>query len=362
MTPLEDYRSRPSPVTPAAFSEYITGSSILYLYDPDPRAKRSYTVRQFWPEHAAALAERHYAPFWPLNRFHNGERKEQCFASTFAVGADVDCATTAAFKTITAQELDNRKNVVLLKLQTLDIEPHMVNETPKGLHIVFLIAQRDGPEGLRLFKEIMPLLVAYFDADNAAALVTQVLRFPNTLHQKNPQKPFLCNCLIDRLASPPYEPESLLKLLQERCPSLVPKRGIPRTRPIPIARNGIRAVSAAPVLLSPTRIRVPAKKWQAAMHGVGEGQRNAAAASVAGVLLRRYPRTDWQSCAWCAFCEWNECNSPPLKERELRSVFESIGRRVEGGYEPMPIPPRVRVRCAPLENRENFVTAFPTQP
>jgi len=346
MTLLEEYRSRPSPITPAEFSAFIPGASILYLYDPDPRGRRSYSERYFRSGQAAYLAQKHYSPFWSLNCFHNAERKERCFDSTLAVGADIDCATTQEFKTMSPQELDARKNAVLLKLQALGIAPHMVNETPKGIHIVFFIHRRTGPEGLRVYKTIMPLLVSYFGADTAAALVTQLLRFPNSLHQKNPEKPSVCTCLINQLTLPPYNPDALLALLQERCPASIARQivsrpitqsSLPKARQIKLRR---------PIHLSGTCIRVPAKKWQVVMNGVEEGGRNDAAASVAGMLLHKFPQTEWQSHGWPALQNWNQCNRPPLDERELRAVFRSICRTVPS-TQPKTPSPRIRIRLHP---------------
>ena len=363
MTLLENYRSRPSLITPAAFSAFITGASVLYLYDPDPRAKRSWTERRFSPAQAAMLARQHYSPFWSLNMFKNGERKERCFASTLAVGVDIDCATTPEFKTITAQDLDSRKNTVLLKLQALAIESHMVNETPKGLHIVFFIERRAGPEGLRFYQNIMPLLVSYFGADEAAALVTQLLRFPNALHQKNPQKPSLCICLINQLTLPPYNPEGLLTLLQERCPPPAARQRVSRPRIISPIHRDMQPVSVPIVLLSRTRIRAPAKKWQAAMSGVGEGRRNDAAASVAGMLLHTFSPAEWQSRAWPVFRGWNERNKPPLDETELREVFQSIQKIVGSKNKTVPTSQRVRVRFSLEMMSETMIsTPSPKQP
>lgn len=344
MTLLADYRSRPSQITPAAFSRYIQGSSILYLYDPDPRAKKAYPRRHFSTEEAALRVQKHYSPFWSLNRFWNGERKEQCFESTLAVGVDVDCATTEEYKTITREELDAHKNAILLNLQTIGIDPHMANETPKGLHLVFFIERRIGPDALRLFKEIMLLLVAYFDADDNAALATQILRFPNALHQKDPQKPFLCICLIENLALPPHNPETLLQLLRERCPfaDSVPRWTSRATCVGPaVQRKGTGGKET--LLLSPTRLLVPAKKWQVAVNGAGEGQRHTAALSTIGMFLRTFPRPEWLSRAWPALQEWNARNAPPLDPRELRSMFERMGRKAESGLQQQ--TQRIRIRC-----------------
>jgi hypothetical protein len=59
------------------------------------------------------------------------------------------------------------------------------------------------------------------------------------------------------------------------------------------------------------------------LDGVCEGERNGAAASYAGSLLRRGLEVEE---AWLVLCGWNERNKPPLAEKELRRVLESISR------------------------------------
>ncbi len=70
-------------------------------------------------------------------------------------------------------------------------------------------------------------------------------------------------------------------------------------------------------------------KWkEEVLNGVSEGQRNNTAASVAGKLLKRHPRVEWNTEAWMHLKNWNEAkNKPPLSENELRQVFNSIAQR-----------------------------------
>lgn len=58
---------------------------------------------------------------------------------------------------------------------------------------------------------------------------------------------------------------------------------------------------------------------------IPEGARNTTAAQVAGKILHDLPAELWESSGWVAFKNWNENqNKPPLKEIELRKVWESI--------------------------------------
>ncbi len=59
--------------------------------------------------------------------------------------------------------------------------------------------------------------------------------------------------------------------------------------------------------------------------GVGEGFRNDSAARVIGLTLYDIPFMEWETKAWDFISKvWNPRNKPPLDEKELRAVFESI--------------------------------------
>ncbi len=59
-----------------------------------------------------------------------------------------------------------------------------------------------------------------------------------------------------------------------------------------------------------------------------EGVRNNTAASIAGKLLSGIKSELWSVAGWSGFKDWNiNQNKPPLGERELRSVWESISKK-----------------------------------
>jgi hypothetical protein len=66
------------------------------------------------------------------------------------------------------------------------------------------------------------------------------------------------------------------------------------------------------------------KKWLLAKNGVVEGSRNDTAASMAGKIISSTTPELLESIGWEQFKVWNNKNTPPLPERELRSVWESI--------------------------------------
>ncbi|OGK19952.1 hypothetical protein A3C23_04600 [Candidatus Roizmanbacteria bacterium RIFCSPHIGHO2_02_FULL_37_13b] len=60
------------------------------------------------------------------------------------------------------------------------------------------------------------------------------------------------------------------------------------------------------------------------LQGVSEGQRNNSAASVIGKLFNSLKKNEWEAVAWPLILAWNDKNTPPLAEHELRNIFESI--------------------------------------
>lgn len=60
------------------------------------------------------------------------------------------------------------------------------------------------------------------------------------------------------------------------------------------------------------------------LDGVSEGGRNDAATRVVGLIFSRLETEEFDTLGWDEFVEWNEQNSPPMSEKELRTIFESI--------------------------------------
>jgi hypothetical protein len=66
------------------------------------------------------------------------------------------------------------------------------------------------------------------------------------------------------------------------------------------------------------------KKWLSGKDGVSEGSRNDTATSMAGKILSSTTPELQESIGWEQFKVWNTGNNPPLVEKELRNVWESI--------------------------------------
>lgn len=66
------------------------------------------------------------------------------------------------------------------------------------------------------------------------------------------------------------------------------------------------------------------KKWLSGKDGVPEGSRNDTAASMAGKIISSTVPELLESIGWEQFKVWNNKNTPPISEKELRNVWDSI--------------------------------------
>jgi replicative DNA helicase len=67
--------------------------------------------------------------------------------------------------------------------------------------------------------------------------------------------------------------------------------------------------------------------WEDVVKGISEGSRNETATKFVGKLLQTFAPIDWGTTVWEMLVMWNQRNSPPLGEVELRSVFNSVTAR-----------------------------------
>jgi archaellum biogenesis ATPase FlaH len=76
------------------------------------------------------------------------------------------------------------------------------------------------------------------------------------------------------------------------------------------------------------KIKSAKNNWDELLKGAEKGERNASAAKVVGLFLTKVPYSLWENIAWPAILNWNQYNKPPLPEKELRGVYDSIASRV----------------------------------
>jgi replicative DNA helicase len=67
--------------------------------------------------------------------------------------------------------------------------------------------------------------------------------------------------------------------------------------------------------------------WTKVAKGTYEGQRNETAAKYIGGLMNLFTPDTWENTVWQTALAWDEKNNPPMRERELRTIYESIKRR-----------------------------------
>lgn len=71
----------------------------------------------------------------------------------------------------------------------------------------------------------------------------------------------------------------------------------------------------------------PKTNWDLLMTGVPEGSRNESMAKVIGRYMNAFHPTEWETNLWPFIVWFNQKNNPPLDERELRTIWQSIGKR-----------------------------------
>ncbi len=67
--------------------------------------------------------------------------------------------------------------------------------------------------------------------------------------------------------------------------------------------------------------------WKEINQGVPQGSRNDSMAKFIGRFMRYTPPQEWETLLWPFMIWQNSKNKPPLDERELRSIFNSISKR-----------------------------------
>jgi len=292
-THLSILRASTRQLPPEEFLGCFPNTFIQYFDDtPTKDASKACSIPRFNPRQAEEKQRVGCGVFFSPNPFKNARRTENLLGIR-AVFVDIDCAKEGER---TISDIDAAKNAALEALTRYEAPPHLAWETKNGLHAVWLLNLVSGEDAIRTFHACQDAIIRLFHADPVAKDVTRVLRIPGFLHLKNPAQPFRCTLLLDNLEKvPPYDLAPLLASFSAHVPANPAKR--------------------------------MAKAWREAMPGVGEGGRNAAAASVAGKLLVSLSEELWETAGWGGLKEWNASNEPPLDERELRSVFQSIAQR-----------------------------------
>ncbi len=308
---LDALRQTPQP-TPTNFLALQPGCFLQYYDDtPTKDATKALSSRSF----DAALAKRkqqdHCAVTFSLQAFAGSRTKEGllCYRS---LGVDIDLIPAAERRTVSAEEADRRKEEYLQRhLLPFPLKPHWLVETAHGFHGIWRVRPLRHPRDVQKAETLNRRLVRVLRGDPNAALLTQVLRVPGFFQFKDPAHPFLCRLLIDNGGTiAPYDVALVEGILDtwDAAHGAEPPAGPTASSQRPRGGDGT-------------------PRWGEGLAGVPEGQRNATAASVIGMILCRLPIALWETAGWGGLKEWNGRNASPLPERELRVVYDSIARR-----------------------------------
>lgn len=307
LPPLTTLRQNAPRITARRFLSFNPGAHIQYFDDtPAKDPRKALAANAFDPVAARRKQRDRCAVCFSLQAFGDRRTKDDllCFRN---LGVDVDLVAPPARATLPAGAIDRRKEEYLRQvLGPFPLAAHWLIETRHGFHVVFRLQPQREPNAVAEAEALNRRLVAALRGDPNAALLTQLLRVPGTLHFKIPDQPFLCRLLLDHATEIPPYPFATVSTVLDRWEA---SHRSPRDR--------------APGAASST----DRPRWRDGLGGVPEGQRNVTAASLIGMILGRLPEDLWETAGWGGLKEWNRRNAIPLPESELRSVFESIARR-----------------------------------
>lgn len=307
-SPLTTLRHNAPQLSPNVFLAYHPGSWIQYYDDtPAKDPTKAFSTRFFSPAFAAKKQQERCAVCFSLQAF-KGARTKEHLTQFRTLGVDVDLVPQAERQSLTAEEIDTRKDEYLRKvLLPFPLKPHWLVETLHGFHVLFRNQPVTDTEGIRTAETINRQLVSVLKGDASASLLTQVLRVPGFQQFKDPSKPFLCRLLLHNPdLIQPYDLSNVRSVLDAW--EVFDEWKQPGQKP-PVAGEQSK------------------KKWEEGLQGVAEGSRNDTAASLCGKILRDLPENLWETAGLGGLREWNQRNSSPLPEPELRTVLASVARR-----------------------------------
>lgn len=250
--------------------------------------------------------ERDFGVFFNINGFPaEGSTTEDRLVSLNCnyVDMDVDGDLSHERKDELIQE------AIMLGVEAGAPPPTIVVRTKNGAHLYWLYPEpiKPTPYNLEVWREVEKGLVHVFMGDKAAVDPSRVLRVPYTMHLKEPNDPFLV-----RVTS--YKPEAKITLTQIQAMLPPQIAGEVRDEKIPAIDRLINGVP------------------------VGEGQRHAALAQVAGVFLKGADTPEKVAVARKNFYDWDQkvVGSPERfaeRKKELDNTFDGILKREMAGKE-----------------------------
>jgi len=150
-------------------------TNILYaLHDSDTGLKK-YGAFPIWSWQAKEYNEKGYGIFHTPNLFYGRRIKSDLQKIRYWI-ADLD---------------DGSKEEQMRLIKKCLLKPSLIIETNKGYHCYWEAINAT----FENYTEIEKGLIHKLNADKGCKDVTRLLRYPNYLHQKNPQEPFKINII-----------------------------------------------------------------------------------------------------------------------------------------------------------------------
>ena len=201
--------------TPQKFLAAHPGCWVQYCDDTQTKdSKKALSSHSFNATVARRKQLQGCGVFFSLQAFGKARTKEEVL-SFRNLGVDVDLISPAERARCDVQEIDRRKEEYLAHyLLPFPLKPHWLIETRHGFHAIFRVMPQRVAAGIREGIALNQQLVGALRGDEKAALLTQVLRVPNTYQFKQPKQPFLCRLLVDNSSTiAPYDFAALRSVL-----------------------------------------------------------------------------------------------------------------------------------------------------
>ncbi|MBC8471326.1 MAG: AAA family ATPase [Planctomycetes bacterium] len=196
-------------------------------------------------------------------------------------------------------------DIALAKITEAGLQrPSVVINSGHGVHCYWRLK---GPLEPGFWQEIQQRLNNTVDSDSSIQNPERLMRLPGFLNTKS--EPYVKCEIVYVESSLVYDVDKIISHLKE-----LPKPD--PTTPIPT-----QTTKRPGHMEHKARVMLYASKWE----GVTEGEgRNKAAYKHACQLRRDFDLPDSE--AWAMLTEWNQSNTPPLSDVELRQAFENSNK------------------------------------
>ncbi len=144
------------------------------------------------------LQQQGYGIYFSVNGFSEGRRIQANLRNVNAFFCDIDFPNKLDRD---PEKVRLFKNELIQELAGAELLPTAIVQTKNGLHVYWVLTEpvltpEDEEQRQKLILDYLRIeenILRRYGGDMGAKDITRVLRVPDTLHQKNPKDPFLCN-------------------------------------------------------------------------------------------------------------------------------------------------------------------------